>query len=173
MVFTTIDDGKSPTGWTYRPNLVILVPGILVATGALLGILIAGTYEAVSGATCQTAKCGGRVSPALEVLAGVLLLGACLAFISSLFIYVRVSGGVLSARRLWWRKFEFPVGSVEKVEPGYYGLAITNAGGRTYRSLTPQQPNVNAWRKVRGVSGEVADRILAARDAARNGTPSS
>ena len=172
MGFTTIDDGKSPHGWSYRPNLAVLVPGILLVTGALLGFLITATVEAANGSVCGSRKCASQVSPALGVVVSILVLAACAAFISSLFIYIRVSGGVLSAQHLWWRKFELPVSSVESVEPGYYGLTITNEDGRVYRSLTPQQPNVSAWRKERGVSGEVADRILAARDGARNGTPS-
>ncbi|MDE3082530.1 MAG: hypothetical protein KGJ39_03830 [Acidobacteriota bacterium] len=174
MGFTTIDEGAiSPPGWTYRPNLVLLVPGVLLATGALLWFLILSGLEAANGTGCQTARCGGKVSPLLGVPVAILILAACVAFISSLFIYVRVSGGVLSAQRLWWKKFEIPVSSVKSVEPGYYGLTITNEDGRVFRSLTPQQPNVNAVRKMRGISGEVAGRILAARDAARNGTSSS
>ena len=172
MGFTIINDGKSPPGWTYRPNLAFLVPGILVVTGALLGFLVAATVEAANGSVCGSRKCASQVSPALGVAVFILVLAVCAAFISSLFIYIRLSGGVLSVQRLWWRKFELPVSSVESVEPGYYGLKITNVDGRVYQSLTPQQPNVNVWHKERGVSGEVADRILTARDAARNGTTS-
>ena len=173
MGFTTIDEGAGiPSGWTYRPNLVVLVPGILLVTGGLLAFLIAGTVEAVNGSVCGSSKCSSQVSPALGVAVFILVLAACASFLSSLFIYIRVSGGVLSAQRLWWRKFEIPVSSVKSVVPGYYGLTITNEDGRVYKSLTPQQPNVNAWRKERGVSGEVADRILAARGAARNESPS-
>jgi hypothetical protein len=173
MGFTTIDEGAgSPPSWTYRPNLAVLVPGILLVTGLMLGLLIAGTVEVVNGSVCGSAKCSSQASPVLGVALAILILAACVAFISSLFIYIRVSGGVLSAQRLWWRKFELQVSSVKSVEPGYYGLRIRNEEGRVFRSLTPQQPNINAWRKERGVSGEVADRILAARDDARNEKPS-
>src|ERR1700731_3226833 len=140
MRFTIINHGKSPPGWTYRPNLAFLVPGILVVTGALLGFLVAATVEAANGSVCGLRKCTSQVSPALGVALFILVLAVCAAFISSLFIYIRLSGGVLSVQRLWWRKFELPVSSVESVEPGYYGLKITNVDGRVYQSLTPQQP---------------------------------
>jgi len=172
--FTTIEgDEGSPRGWTYRPNPILLFPGILSAVGALVWFLVAASLEAINGTGCQSAKCGGRVSPALEVPVTIMIVVACVAFFSSLFIYIRVSRGVLSAQRLWWRKFEIPVSSVNAVEPGYYGLTITTDDGRVYRSLTPQQPNANAWRKKRGVSGEVADRIMEARDVARHENPTA
>lgn len=171
MGFTTCEgDGGSARGWTYRPNLSILIPGTVLVIGGLIWFLVAASLEWINGTGCQSAECGGRVSPALAVPASIIIVMVCVAFFSSLFIYIRVSQGVLSAQRLWWRKFEIPVSSVETVLPGYYGLTITTNNGRVYRSTTPQQPNVNTWRKKRGISGEVVDRIMAARDLAQRET---
>jgi hypothetical protein len=172
--FKTIEESEgSPRGWTYRPNLFLLIPGILLVTGGLIWFLVAASLEAINGTGCQSAKCGGRVAPALGVTVSIMIVVACVTFFSSLFMYIRVSGGVLSAQRPWWRKFEIPVSSVKSVLPGYYGLTITTDDGRVYRSVTPQQANANAWRKKRGISGEVADRIMAARDVARQQNPTS
>ena len=167
MGFTAIeDDAASPQGWTYRPALSLLIPGVLLAVGGLVWFVVAASLEAANGTGCQSAKCGGRVSPALAVPVSIVIVVACVALFSSLFIYIRVSRSVLSAQRLWWRKFEIPVSSVKTIVPGYYGLTIKTDDERVYRSLTPQQPNTNTWRKKRGVSGEVADRIMAARGVA-------
>ena len=171
MGFTTIgEDAGSSRGWTYRPTLSLLVPGVLLVTGGLIWFLVAASLEAINGTGCQSAKCGGHVAPALGVTVSIMLVVVCITFFSSLFIYIRVSRGVLSAQRLWWTKFEIPVSSVKTVVPGYYGLTITTGDGQVYRSITPQQANVNAWRKKQGISGEVADRIMAARDVARRDT---
>lgn len=157
----------------YRPPMLLLIPGILVPTGGMIWFLVAASLESINGTGCQSAKCGGRVAPAVSVTVSIMLVVVCITFFSSLFIYIRVNRGVLSAQRLWWRKFEIPVSSVKTVAPGYYGLTITTLDGRVYRSTTPQQPNVNAWRKKPGVSGEVIDRILATRDATRQEPPTT
>lgn len=173
MGFKTIERGDSDgPGWTYRPKFWWMIPGIGLATGSLISVLVAASIEAANGMACQSTRCGGRLPSVLAVLAGVVLVAVCVGLFSGLFIYVRVNHGVLSARRLWWRRVDIDVSRVSNVEPSYYGLTIQTEDGRSIRSTTPQQANVNAWRNKRGISGEVIDRILAARDSARNeGSP--
>jgi hypothetical protein len=171
MGFKTIDDGVHDSqGWTYRPNFRLLVPGMLIAMGSLIWIAIALLFLPVNRAGCQTAQCGGRVtvsSGVSGVIVAVIILAIFVGFLSGMFTFIRVIRGVLSAQRLLWRKFEIAVSTVSTIEPGYNGLTIRTESGRVYHSTTPQLPNIDVWRKKRGVSGEVIDRIISARDAAK------
>lgn len=101
------------------------------------------------------------------VIVAVIILAIFVGFLSGMFTFIRVIRGVLSAQRLLWRKFEIAVSTVSTIEPGYNGLTIRTESGRVYHSTTPQLPNIDVWRKKRGVSGEVIDRIISARDAAK------
>jgi len=170
MGFTTIDDGDHHSqGWTYRPDFRLLIPGMLIAIGSLFWIAIALLVLPIKSAGCRTLHCDRRAavsSGVSSVIVAIIIFAICTGFLSGMFVFIRVNHCELSAQRLFWRKFEIAVSTISDVKPGYYGLTIRTESGLTYHSTTPQLPNIDGWRKKRGVSGEVVDRIIAARDAA-------
>lgn len=155
--------GIQPIGegddWIYKPHPLARL--ICVGTaGVLIWLLVAAALEAAHGTQCESAKCGGRLSPAVAVLIGLLLFACACWFVSLAFVFVRVLKGNLTVRKSFWRSFSIPVESVKSVTSGYGGMQILTKDGSRYSSITPQRSNAQTWTKRRGIAGEVKDRIL-------------